>query len=145
MDSCCWIVYLKKQSWTLAAKHLMITNVLTFCLWFKEDLVNWRLKRSKMCLIWMLSHWHTWFSKTLQVLFPCKHDVPHDVVLLSDMLFSLLWQLLCTQLVTCSKHLKHTFVNLLKYCLPQNWIDDIFVSLYNQDLRHERVNDSEWH
>ena len=34
------------------------------------------------------------------------------------------------QLVTRTKNSKYTFVTLLKHCLPQNWINDIFASSY---------------
>ena len=37
--SCSWITFLKKQRRTLAANHLMKTN-LTFCFLFTEDLVD---------------------------------------------------------------------------------------------------------
>ena len=95
LDSCSWIVFLKKQMRTLAANHLLKTNCPTFC-FYRFDR---RLKRSKMRPIRMLNHWHSWFLKTLQVLnmsHICTFNIGHPM-LLSDKTFSLLPQLLRTQ------------------------------------------------
>ena len=41
------------------------------------------------------------------------------------------------QLITRTKHSKYTFVTLLKHCLPQNWIHDIFASSYCVSVRRQ--------
>ena len=103
VGSCSWIVFLKKHKRILAANHFGEIKLSHFL--FLVYRFHWRLKQSKTRPIRMLSHWRTWFSKSLQVFFPCEHDmishmctfnIGHPVLLL-DMLFSLLWQQLWIQ------------------------------------------------
>ena len=102
-----------------------------------------------MRLIRMLSHWHNWFPKTMQVFYPCEHDIPYvyckcqTFCVAVGHIVSLLRQLCAHTTVSFTKkHPKYTLVTLLKHFLPGNMINDIFVSCYclPSDVRFVTTN-----
>ena len=129
MDSCSWIVFLKKQRRTLSANHLMKTNLLTFFFNFTDLTENLNTLRTDLDSQPLA---HLIFKNSASIP-PLRTWCPICVLLISDILCCFRYcDNLCTHnsLISRIKHSKYTFVTLLKHFLPQNWIDDIFVSSY---------------